>query len=397
MTAIGERFGTIGRWSVVVIFFSMSFSRSLFAAAALTMLIGWVLEGQWAEKWLRLKRDPGLWFLLLFVTWIYSTALWSDGLKENVEHALSVHWKLLLIPIVIFLIDSDQWRARCWQAFAVGMIILLVHIHTIHLLPLPWTAESTRDGVFFNPSSQALGLAIFAAWCLHRCLMAPPRSALICLYLFLFGIASHAVLFINQQRLSYLCWGAACTAVLFISLNRDQRKWLVVGALTCCAVLFFGISGVRDRIDTAIQEASAYSFENSYTSTGARLHTYFISTEIIPVSPLVGHGVGSYPSLARQKFNDDRMCEIACGHPHSLYLLYLIEFGLVGLALFLGYMYQSILAAVSGRSNSGFATPILIVFLLSGLIDTTFWYRGFVYLFVPLLAMASQGSRPTVR
>jgi len=396
MSNIPDRSGIAARWAVVMLFFSLPFSRSVFAVATVIMFFGWVVEGRWAEKVQLFKRDPALCFLLLFVVWVYSTSLWTNGSKEHVEHALNVHWKILLIPIVISLIDTDQWRERCWHAFTLGMIILLVHIHAISFISMPWTAESTRVAVFFNASSQALGLAIFSAWCLQRFLTAPQRPVQRSFYLALFGLASHAVLFINQQRMSFLCWGAGCTLVLFFVLGREQRKWLVLGSLVCSAVLFLGIPGVRDRINTAIQEAIAYKFENSYTSTGTRLHTYYISTKIISRSPLVGHGIGSYPSMAQEMFNDDRMCEIACGHPHSLYLLYLSEFGLAGTVLFIGYIGMSIIGAASAKSNSILAIPVLIVFILGSFIDTTLWYRGFVYLFVPLLAMASQARRPVL-
>jgi hypothetical protein len=40
---------------------------------------------------------------------------------------------------------------------------------------------------------------------------------------------------------------------------------------------------------------------------------------------------------------------------------------------------------------------VLLVFTLSGLVETTLWYRGFLYLFVPLLALSMLGpTQPSV-
>ena len=63
----------------------------------------------------------------------------------------------------------------------------------------------------------------------------------------------------------------------------------------------------------------------------------------------------------------------------------------MGLGLFLLMLYQAWARHRAWEPPSTMPVVVLLVFTLSGLVETTLWYRGFFYLFVPLLALSMIG------
>ena len=127
-------FRDLGRWSVVLLCFSLAFSRSLFAIAGIFVLIGLVIDGQWRGKASQLKQNLPALSIVLMVMWFYLTYFWTKATQENFAYAANVHWKLLLIPAIVLLIQDERWLERCWKAFAAGMVILLLHVYALEFI-----------------------------------------------------------------------------------------------------------------------------------------------------------------------------------------------------------------------------------------------------------------------
>jgi len=382
----------MARWSVVLMCFSLPTSRSLFSLAGILVLMGLIIEGKWQEKWALLKQNTPALTVIVMLAWFYLTALWTQGNPTTLDYGASVHWKLLLIPAIVVLIVDERWKTRCWQGFAVGMLVLLVHVYALLVIDLPWTSTNKPDMVFYNPLPQSVGLSIFCALCLSQFIGATSRARR-CWLLAGFVTASLAVLTISQQRLGYLMWAAGCLLVLIIQLKPKHRAWSLAVTLGLFLVIFVSNDKMQDRFGLAVKEVQTYHFENDYTAVGGRLHMWYTSLRAINRAPMLGHGMGSYPVVAEAYFQDERMCIWGCRHPHNQYLFYAVEFGFIGLSLFLLVLYRAFSRHRAFNTESTMPLVVLTVFVLSGLVDTTLWYRGFVYLFVPLLALSMLSTR----
>ena len=388
----------MARWAVVLMCFSLATSRSLFALAGVLILSGLLLEGQWREKWRALKHNTPALTVVALVAWFYTSSWWTQATDVTWERATNVHWKLLLIPAVVLLIQDERWRRRCWHGFAAGMLVLLAHVYALSFIDIPWTSTQKPDEVFYNPLPQSLALTIFCAWCLSVFFTTPSRAMKIGLTA-AFVLASYAVLSISQQRLGYLMWVAGCLAVLFIQLKDSPRlrAWSLLAFLGLFVLVFMSNEKMQNRFGLAVQEVQNYRFESDYTSVGSRLHMWYSSAGFIQQAPLLGHGMGAYPVVSEAHFQDPKMCLHGCRHPHNQYVFYAVEFGLVGLGLFLLMLYQAWSRHRAWEPDSTMPLVVLLLFTLSGLVETTLWYRGFLYLFVPLLALSMLGPiKPSV-
>lgn len=381
----------MARWGFVLMCFSLAISRSLFAAASLLTLTGWIFSGQWQEKWIHLKRQPvGIAWVTL-VAWIFFSLFWSEGVPQTIRHGMDIHWKLLFIPIALTLITTRQWLDRCWNGFAAGMLILLAHIYLLTIATIPWAKEASPSAVFFNPLPQSIGLSIFSAWCLDR-ILSNSRNRLYQAVLSAILVATAYALFqLSIQRLGYISFIGGCAAVLTLRLPVRHR----LASLAILAMISISIAAlspkIKDRIEQARQDIQSYNYKNNYSSLGARLHMWYVSANAIQAAPLLGHGVGSYPIISERAFDDPRMCAQGCGHPHNQYLFYTMEFGTIGLAIFSLALLLAISRAISATSlnERPISIAILFIFTISSLADTTLWYRGYLYLFIVSLSLAA--------
>jgi O-antigen ligase len=377
----------VARWAMLVLCFALSMSRSLFAVAALVLIFAWALSGQWREKWQRLWHHPaGLLFTVLII-WMFTSVLWSQGEPASIWDAARVQWKLLLIPVVLTLAPSNNWIERCWLAFAAGMSLLLLHIFLLPWLPMPWLTSSSQDAVFFNPLPQSVGLAIFSAWCLFHLLNVRARSFPQAALGLLLASATYAVLQISQQRLGYIAWLIGVTSVLALHASARQRVLGFGLLLLFCATTLAITPKIQARVLLMGQEIQNYEFKNNYTSVGARLHMWYVGIDQVRKRPLTGHGLGSYRTVATTAFNDETMCQIGCAHPHNQYLYYALEFGLIGLALFISFIFVAWRSLAKQRLDATLPRMIILIFSICGLADTTLWYRGFTNLFIPLIGI----------
>ncbi len=377
----------IAKWAMVVLFFSLSTSRSLFAMSAFVMILAWLASAQWRQKLTTLLEKPAALWITALVAWMYLSILWSEGSPESILYAAKVQWQLLLIPIIVTLAHNDQWIKKCWNGFAMGMTVLIAHIYLMQVVAIPWVHSEGPERVFFNPIPQSIGLGIFSAWCIFKLISGSASKFYKLVLLLLFIAASYSIFEISQQRSGYIAWLVACSTVLILSLSSRQRVFALVSILILFAGIVINSSKIQGRIELAKQDILSYDFKNNYTSIGSRLHMWFTGVQLIKEAPLTGHGLGSYPIVSANKFKDPAMCSIACVHPHNQFIFYAIELGSIGLILFLGFIASSFKRSANQLDSRHVSSAALLVLIISSMADATMWYRGFLYLFIPLLAL----------
>ena len=378
---------TTAKWAMVVLFFSLSTSRSLFAMSAFVMILGWFFSGQWRQKLNTLIEKPAALWITALVAWMYLSILWSEGTPDSIAYAAKVQWQLLLIPIIVTLANDDAWIDKSWKAFAIGMTVLILHIYLMQVVEIPWVHSDSPDRVFFNPIPQSIALSIFSAWCILEMIRRSGYKLYKISLIFLLLAATYAVFAISQQRSGYVAWLTACSTVLIFSLGSRQRLMAIFTILFLFVAIVMSSSKIQGRIEQAKMDIASYEYKNNYSSIGSRLHMWFTGAQLIKEAPLLGHGLGSYPVVSAEKFKDPAMCAIACVHPHNQYIFYAIEFGSIGFLLFLSFFVSFFIRSSSNTSSRITSNAILLVIIIVGLFDITLWYRGFIYMFVPLLAL----------
>jgi O-antigen ligase len=137
------------------------------------------------------------------------------------------------------------------------------------------------------------------------------------------------------------------------------------------------------------------------TPVGARVEMARFSLETALDTPLFGHGTAAYPVLAKAHFTDPFWCSVVCVHPHNQFVFFLFEQGLVGLALFLWFVFA--MARQAWREDTprrALMLGFLAILIVSNMTHSSFWLsteNHFFILMTALLMAATRRGTPDAR
>jgi O-antigen ligase len=272
--------------------------------------------------------------------------------------------KSAIFPYFAFILLSFLWTSNV-SASLVGLIYALSPLAVYILTNIHFKTEDDLMAIWLTVIGSSLGPVLISVWqiatsnfyyeadsSLARINGSFVHPNLLGLYLFIiisllvtfyFALAKDsrlnskisiygailALMFVlTFSRTSWLC--AAIFILLFATL---KKQLFTLVALAAPVALFFSvfIEQLRDRI----WGLSDYIFFNSVI---ARQNIWRVSMGEFADQPIIGHGIGSSESvIAGAK-------EWAGGTslPHNDYILHALEFGVIGLLLYLNYILQTI-------------------------------------------------------
>lgn len=386
------RMDDMARWGCVAILFAAPTSRALFNLSAAAIVLGWVLSGRYGSRLRTMVSNPiGLPALLMagliVVGSSYTVAPWADVLD---------HWerysKFLLVPLMVSLLDDERWRQRAWQAFFVAMLIILASTYANVWLDIPWSKTHNQGfgvdhSVFANHIAQGLVMSFFVAVGVVR-FKQSARADQRLFWAIAAILAIFSVTHLSQGRAGQLALPLVLAVLALVAVPPRWRLTAVAIVAVAVVLLVWSSPVLQNRFDLVLEQINAYDFKNDYTSVGARLHMWKTSLDLIFESPWVGHGTGAYHSLAAKAFNDPVMCDIACFHPHNQLLFFGVDHGLVGIVLFLFYLYRPIRYAWGSiDAEAVLLLSFMAVFAVDIMVHGALWIHMEAYFFFSMLAL----------
>jgi O-antigen ligase len=328
-------------------------------------------EGQYKQKFNILSRHPlAVTALLLFAVmslgFLYTPVSWVEA-----GRMLDKYRELLYIPLFILLFADEKTRRWGLYAFlsAMGVTLFLSYLMTL----TDWSiGKGTPQNafVFKNYITQGLLLALAAyflavyAWQQQRWY-----------WLIIILLALYNILFLSEGRTGYLI--VFCLILLF-AYQTYRLRGLIVGSLLLVLLsgLIYSYSNVvKTRLNSVSENLQHYQQGETDTSIGLRLEFYKNSLVLIAQSPLWGHGTGSFSYKYQQLAQPQGI--IATTNPHNEYLMIGVQWGLIGMGLFIYLLYQLGLLAVYLPPPQSWMAQGLVVTIAVGclvnslLLDTT--------------------------
>lgn len=270
---------------------------------------------------------------------------WTTASIPEAMLALEKHGKLILIPLLLWLVRSAREARVALVAWMLGQAFLLTSSWLLAAhVPLPWAVARSplnADVVFSTRLDQPIMTAVFAALCWHFRTLWGSRPAF---WLSLAGclLAVVNVLVLMDGGTGYLVMGLLIgLALLWEAPGRWRLPALVLAGVAFCGVLAAS-DGARERFAAAAQELHAYSPQHKMverSSSGERLNFWRRSVQAIAERPLAGFGVGSWNRQylrldAGFGLEDQRSVR----NPHQELLLWGVELGVLGMAAFAALM-----------------------------------------------------------
>ena len=181
------------------------------------------------------------------------------------------------------------------------------------------------------------------------------------------------VILVAYARSAYLAL-AVTSVVVTVGITRRRARIVAIGSLIvlmCGAVWLSPL--ITQRIELAVKEVRETYSSPVITPMGIRPVMWETTASIIRDSPLIGHGLGSFPeqyrSVVTQRYTGWKATLTA--DPHNQYLLVLAEAGLLGLAAFAWFLVSAVRQYVRGTFEI-VGIALLLAWCLTSLFSSHF-------------------------
>jgi len=374
-TTLAPRLDRVIQALVLLLALLLPVSRRGVTITASLVILLWLLQGRWLQRWQVARSSPVLLALLAFVGVSVVSLAWSADLVGGLDY-LAKYRYLLLAGVVATTITGDR-VARVVDAFLAGSALSLLWSFGIaaglirfgHGYPEhPAPSMNHLDYSMFLAMAGLLAL-VRLAHCSGGWRQRATWGSL--------ALASVAGLLVNIGRSGQLAFFVALAALLARHLPGPRLLRPVLAAAAAgllLAAAYLTVPTFRARADAALDEIERAVVHREYvTNQGKRIASWIASVEVMRGHPLLGTGVGDtideLHRTVREQYPELEEAVREYRHLHNQYFQVGVELGLVGLVALVNVFLQ-LLRFRTGRAElDDMARAVGWVFLVGCLGD----------------------------
>lgn len=372
-SVMAEKSLMASRYLAIIAAIAAPASTAVTGVACILMLLTWLISGQvWQSLKISMQQPTGK-MLLLFFAWLILSSFYADTAWTEKLTTLS-SWKKLLYTFILFgVFYQTEWKTRFVYGYLAAMSLAAVVAVPLWLLDIHIKAGNEAGIFMTNHSSQSLAFVVASLCCIFLLNESPSlqkkRLLLGVLFLFLFNI-----FFIGASRSGYLALPVAAVFA-FINLYGYKKIPHILGVtVTVLALMIATSSTLQQRIKLGWEEKTHYQTSKEVTSIGVRVVFAKNTWELIQQQPLFGYGTSSFKNVytvhVANKYQDWR--NGSTSDPHNQYLFVWLENGLIGLLLFLAYLYTAIKQGAAQQPYGAIAASVLVAIATASLFNSNF-------------------------
>jgi len=346
------------------------FGGNLFAVLIFLL---WLVKADFKTDFYRLKDNKLVIAVLLYLLVHVVALLWTADIESGLW-TLKKQLKFLFIPIFMLFVKREHVKYYI-LAFLASMSLSEIWSYGIFFQLLPLYGGATlidpiplMSHITYNPFL-AIAIYLLSYYVLFDHSINRSKKVIYSFFIITMSIN----MFITGGRAGQVMYFAMLVVLIFQYFPKNAFKASSVSlfVLVITSSTFYLNSKIfSDRVDSAVTELSDYK-NHTYSSTGMRISSAINSWSIIKEHPVIGVGTGDYKNefiKASIKNNLKLEDKLVIHNPHNMYVLILVQFGLLGLAAMLYLFYAQIKIAINSNEEFvkkiGIALPLLYLLIM---------------------------------
>jgi len=362
---------------IVIFAFSMPILVSVRRVSVALLILLFLLRGNLWYHTKKTLKDP---LLLSFFLYFAVHVIWLIGSDDAAMAKKSLHDSafLLFLPLFVTFIDR-RFVGRILLAFVLGMLISVMISFGLFFEIIPAMPHNIDQGNSGNPTPlyhhthYGYMLAITAILLLNILFDKPGKYNVFALCA-LFSVVV-IDMFIIGGRSGYVLFVILLMTLLVFRFKKKAVKPLLIAVFFCLIAIYTAYQTVdvfKERVDLTVQSTEKILEEKNYnTSIGGRVGMLVYSLDVIADNFWLGYGTGDHASVVVDVVKAEKRplsnLVATLQHPHNEFINALIQFGIIGLLVFLNMLYQ--MMRYSSDSNGIMLKVIAISIIFYSLID----------------------------
>ena len=373
MTHFRDNIHNINSYLYILLGFFLPLSVSIGTAITVLIILLWLIEGNFVQKYTLIYKNPITYAFLAFFLAHVLGLLWSENLEWGLK-ILKKEWRILAFIIFLTIVKKEHIKYYIF-AFLAAMSISEILSYGVWLEIIP----PFKNASVYNPTP-------FMSHISYNPFLA--LSIFILIYLLFFkNLDKHIIskiistFFLLTMTINvFITGGRAGQIGFFVMLGlafifyfKKNIKIAILLILFVLPTIFYLAYNISDIFNNRVNEAKNNLLqleENRNTSVGQRITFAQNSLRIIKDNLLFGVGTGDF-KLEYEKINQEYTPELETpDQPHNMYLLVLVQTGIFGLICMLWIFYMQFKVAFTKKAYKEIAIALPTLFLVIMLSDS---------------------------
>ncbi len=391
-----ERLDLWINYLIVTLGFTLPISIAVNNMLLVLILVLWLAAGDFKERWRRIKSNRAAIAFMIFFAFHFVGLIYSSDPATGLKEIITREQLLLFMPIFISVI-KPEFVKKALSAFLIAMMISEVLSYGMYfdLIHIPWHdyAKEPFPTPFVSHLSYSPMVAFAVILLIHRIIYGDENRWEKIVYIF-FMVTMSLNIFISGGRAGQVGFIVILLFYVAYQFRKEFKKMAaLLGTSVAAIVLVFFINRpFHDRMMLAYHNVVDFKV-NPHTSVGHRINFAINSWELFKERPLLGFGTGAFKK-EYERINRKLTPKVrATSQPHNFYMLTLVQFGLVGLALLL-YIFYSLykIARKTEDSYRGVRYALLVLYLTIMLSDSYLLghYTTLFFVYIAALLFSSK-------
>ncbi|MDP3091282.1 MAG: O-antigen ligase family protein [Nitrospira sp.] len=336
--------------------------------------VAFLASGQAIDRFRQvLNRPSSHWaiaFLGIVLTGVlYASVPWSERWIDVFKWR-TIFWMFLTLAIF----DEARWRDRLLATFLIGTVVGVAGSFAAATgLVTLWRGPAD---LLRNYGTQGMAFACAALICAWTVLEQKSLGLAPWVWLILGVFFVTNIVFITDSRSAYVVLGLGLSLLLSWRASWKHRVLILVGLFVAAGLAFAVSPKVQGKMSKAITEWTHESDLESHTGFGARRVFYANTLEIIGEHWVFGVGTGGFPQAYREhiagKYPPEDWRAEPTGDSHNQYLAVFVEHGIVGILVFIGWLFALGFDRDGPQAYRGLAVAILAGWCVTSLFSSHF-------------------------
>ena len=333
--------------------------------------------------------------LIIFLAFIgisFISYFWSDSTFQEVFKYIKRYW-YFFPAFIIYKYIKKAYIEYAISTFLLGMFVSEMISFSIyfHIISPFGLANATTLSPFMQHTMYSIFLAATSIFLLGRFLYEKNIKYQIVYFLFFLSVAVN--LFINTGRTGQIAFFGALI-ILFIYKYKLRIKSVFLSILAIIFILFAAYNfspNFKNRMNQTEQSVNKMLKKDDYsTSLGIRAAFWIITKEMFLDSPILGVGTANH--LSKMKITiEEKLPHLKINkgylHFHNQYLEVLVQLGIIGLFIFLLFLYSIIKIKILNYEINLLKIGFISVFILGMITDNILWLNMTIMLFSFILGL----------
>tara|TARA_B110000008_G_C16954472_1_gene557570 strand:+ start:904 stop:2103 length:1200 start_codon:yes stop_codon:yes gene_type:complete len=329
------------------------------------------LSGNFKSKILQIFESKVLISSIAFFLLHLVGLFWTEDLEWGI-HIVHKMWYFCILFPVLYCITRKEYIKYYISAFLIAILIteVLSYLIWFEIIPEFKNAAVVNPTPFmshisFNP---ILAFAIYLVG--HKLILGPKLKRIYYYFYGSFLVAMSFTMFLTLGRAGQVMYFFVI-AMLVLQFFRTQKTKAIILILFLIPSIFstayFSLSEFSNRVDNAFTTLTNYS-EYKGTAVGQRISFTINSLEIIRDNLLIGVGTGDFIKEYDKVHFKNTPSIPSTTNPHNMYILVMVQLGLLGLLSFLSIFYYQLKFSIKtsnlGMKDEGVLLPLFFLILM---------------------------------